>query len=89
MLSHAVRSNREVGLGRADVLIVPKSAGEPGVVLEFKRRHGRKKLATCATEALRQIEDGLYATELEAAGANPIRRLGIAFQGKDVAVRGR
>jgi len=86
--THLVVSNREVGRGRADLQLIPKSPGGPGVVLEFKRRQGRKSLATSAAEALAQIRDGAYAVALEAAGANPIRRLGIAFSGKDVVVRG-
>lgn len=86
--THAVRSNREVGYGRADVQLIPKRPGLPGVVLEFKRRHGRKTLATSAADALKQLRDRRYMVELEAAGASPIRRLGIAFSGKDVVVKG-
>lgn len=33
---YEVRSNRESGLGRADVLVRPKQPGRPGVVLELK-----------------------------------------------------
>ena len=33
---YEVRSNRESGLGRADVLIRPKTPGRPGAVLELK-----------------------------------------------------
>ncbi|HNC97165.1 MAG TPA: AAA family ATPase, partial [Myxococcota bacterium] len=32
--THRVRSNRESGLGRADLLILPRQAGQPGVVME-------------------------------------------------------
>lgn len=32
-----MRSNRESGQGRFDVMIVPRSAGGPGVVLELKQ----------------------------------------------------
>lgn len=86
--THAVRSNREAGLGRADVQIIPKRPGQPGVVLEFKRQAGRKSLATCAREALQQIDSQKYTAELEAAGAHPIHRLGIASAGREVVVRG-
>ena len=37
--------------------------------------------------ALTQTRDRAYAVELEAAGATPIRRIGIGFSGKDVVVR--
>src|SRR5262249_1669990 len=31
-----VRSNRESGFGRCDVMVLPKTAGRPGIVLELK-----------------------------------------------------
>jgi Predicted AAA-ATPase/PD-(D/E)XK nuclease superfamily len=34
---YEVRSNRESGFGRCDVMVLPKHAGQPGVVLELKR----------------------------------------------------
>lgn len=91
--THAVRSNREVGLGRADVQLIPKRPGLPGVVIEFKRRRGARPerlsgdLEALAQEALEQIRARAYTVEMEGAGAAPIRRFGIAFSGKDVAVR--
>lgn len=85
--THLVRSNREVGRGRADVQIIPRSPGRSGVVLEFKRRQAGKDLETSAEEALGQIQDRAYTAELVAAGASPIRTMGIAFSGKDVVVR--
>lgn len=85
--THLVRSNREAGRGRADVQILPRSPGRPGVVLEFKRGSTRADLASAAEEALRQLEDRAYAEERVAAGASPVRRMGIAFSGKDVVVR--
>lgn len=33
---YEVRSNRESGLGRADVMMRPKATGKPGVLMEFK-----------------------------------------------------
>lgn len=83
--SHRVRSNREVGYGRTDVVITPKKVGDPGIVLEFKQG---ENLAILAEAALQQIHDKKYDHELEKAGVTPIRRYGIAFSGKGVAVRG-
>lgn len=85
--THAVRSNRAVGSGRADVQVIPRRPGLPGAVLEFKRRQGLTDLADTADAALRQIQARGYDTELVAAGASAIHRFGIAFGGKDVAVR--
>jgi hypothetical protein len=84
--SHQVRSNREEGLGRSDVRLLPKEAGKPGVVIEFKAEDGRK-LETLAKEALEQVEKKRYLVELEEAGAKPIYAYGVAFAGKRVVVR--
>ncbi len=86
--THRVRSNREDGLGRADVQIIPKTPGQPGVVLEFKKQKGKGSLATHAAAALRQISTKGYCTELEAAGAAPIQKMGISFAGKEIVVKG-
>ncbi len=86
--THFVRSNREVGVGRADVQLIPKQPGQPGVVLEFKKQSDKRSLFTHAGLALRQIQQQGYCAELESAGVNPIRRLGISFAGKAVVVRG-
>ena len=86
--THAVRSNREDGMGRADVWIVPKTPGQPGVVLEFKKQTGKGSLAWHAAAALRQISAKGYGAELEAAGATPIQKMGISFAGKEIVVKG-
>ncbi len=86
--THLVRSNREDGLGRSDVLIVPKTPGQPGVVLEFKKQTGKGSLTYHAAAALRQISAKGYGTELEVAGAVPIQKFGISFAGKEIVVKG-
>jgi hypothetical protein len=91
--SHLVRSNRESGLGRADLLLIPRQPGQPGAVLEFKRQpwsEGRALLSLPATAAaaLRQVEERGYTAELEAAGAAPIHRFGIGFAGREAWVLG-
>jgi Predicted AAA-ATPase/PD-(D/E)XK nuclease superfamily len=86
--THRVLSNREVGQGRADVLVLPKTPGQPGVVLEFKKQTGKGSLATHAAAALRQISARGYAAELEEAGAAPIQKMGISFAGKEIVVKG-
>lgn len=84
--SHRVQSNREAGEGQADVLVIPRQAGSPGAVLEFKRAEPGRLIQE-AEAALSQICMLDYSVELEAAGARPICRLGIAFSGKEVVVR--
>jgi len=83
--SHEVRSNRESGYGRYDVMFIPKDRSKPGIVLEFKAVDLDKKetLETAAQKALKQIEDNKYEAELRALGLNTILKLGISFLGKE------
>jgi hypothetical protein len=87
--THLVRSNRESGLGRYDVAVIPKRAGEPGVVVELKQlRSWRDEALEAALDsALAQIASRGYAAELEAAGARPIHCYGVVFDGKQVWLR--
>ncbi|MCB9766088.1 MAG: AAA family ATPase [Alphaproteobacteria bacterium] len=83
-----VRSNRESGYGRADVLILPTERGRPGVVLEIKRLwsdEGETPEAALA-DAQAQIRDRGYAAEVEAAGASVVRQFAVVFSGKSVWV---
>jgi hypothetical protein len=84
-----VRSNRESGYGRCDVMVLPRTAGQPGVALELKRvdaEQGETKERALAA-ALRQIRDRDYAAELRARGAAPIHEMAAVFDGKRVYVR--
>jgi hypothetical protein len=86
---YQVRSNRESGLGRPDVTVRPMVAGRPGVVLELKvARAGRKTLEEALAEGVAQIGSGDYGAELRAAGAAPVVGFAVAFDGKEVRVRG-
>ena len=85
---HQVRSNRESGKGRPDVMIRPATPGKPGVVMELKvARPGKKTLEQALSEGLTQLQAQDYAAELVAAGATPIHRFAVAFDGKEVRVR--
>ena len=84
---YAVRSNRESGRGRPDVLIRPAQPGKPGVVLELKvAKPARKTLAQALEEGAAQIREGDYAAELRATGASPVHAFAVAFDGKEVRV---
>jgi hypothetical protein len=80
---YEVRSNRESGQGRPDVIIRPKQAGRPGAVLELKvARPGKKTLDQALAEGAAQIRERDYASELLAAGASPVHAFAVAFDGK-------
>jgi hypothetical protein len=84
-----VRSNRESGFGRCDVLVLPKAPGKPGVVLELKTvdiEEGETPEAALIS-ALAQIRDRDYAAELRERGAAPIHEIAAAFDGKRAYVK--
>jgi hypothetical protein len=84
-----VRSNRESGEGRYDVAVLPKQAGQPGVVVEIKQvdETEGETVEQALETALRQIRERGYTAELEARGATPILEYGVVFDGKRVWVR--
>ncbi|MGK3966501.1 AAA family ATPase [Sorangium sp. So ce118] len=84
---HQVRSNRESGRGRPDVLIRPVQAGQPGVVLELKLTGPGRTPEQALEEGLEQIRERDYAAELRAAGAAPVHAFAVAFDGKQVWAR--
>ena len=83
---YEVKSNRESGYGRFDLALVPRDINNPGVVMEFKVAETPEDMEAKAHEALAQIEEKAYTTELKAAGVENIWRYGIAFCGKHVYI---
>lgn len=65
---YAIRSNRESGYGRYDLMLRPKSADRPGIVIEFKKVEEKEAPEETLARAMTQIEERRYATDLEAAG---------------------
>lgn len=82
-----VRSNRESGLGRADLLVRPRAPGRPGVVLELKVPQRGETPEQALLAAARQVRDRRYAAELVAAGASAVHELVAVFDGKRAWVR--
>ncbi len=85
--SHEVTSNRESGLGRYDIALIPKTAGQRGVILELKKALKKDKLEAKVQEALEQAQTREYVTVLRQKGASPLVLVGIALRRKDVRVR--
>lgn len=85
---YKIRSNRESGLGRFDIQLMPLTKGMPGFIFEFKHtKDEHTDLSALADSALQQIEAKKYDTELRDNGVNSIIRIGIAFRGKSAVVR--
>ena len=93
--SYEIRSNREEGDGRPDILMRPRPGVTlPGVVLELKSpkipaRASQKRigalLTAAAKQARKQIDEKRYAAEMEADGV-PVLKYGIGFSGKRVSL---
>ena len=85
---YKIHSNRESGLGRFDIQLMPLTKGMPGFIFEFKHtKDEHTDLSALADSALQQIEAKKYDTELRDNGVNSIIRIGIAFRGKSAVVR--
>ncbi len=85
--THHVRSNRESGRGRYDVMVEPhNTARYPGVVIEFKVATKNVSLEEALETAHQQIVDKNYEAELRAKGCTSVLRWAIAFKGKEVAL---
>ena len=95
--NYTIKSNRESGEGRYDIAMFPKRKNIPGIIFELKyckegesaksdKAKLEQLLTKTAEEALKQIEDNEYLTELKEAGASPIFRYGASFCGKKAKV---
>jgi len=101
---YEMRSNRESGYGRYDLMLRPRDPEGQGVIMEFKRldedddgdgedgedgkkRKRKKTPQEGLREALTQIEERGYATELEAAGIRKILKLAVVFRGKELWIK--
>ena len=90
-----IKSNREGGDGRPDILMKPRPGVTlPGVILELKSpaipaRASQKQintlLASAAKRARKQIDEKRYAAEMEAEVIS-VLKYGIGFSGKHVVL---
>ena len=85
---YRIRSNRESGLGRYDICLIPKDTSQKGIVMEIKApRLGRKEtLEQNLAAAREQLEARKYDAELSTDSVTDVLRLAIAVAGKEVAV---
>jgi hypothetical protein len=89
--THEIKSNRESGYGRYDIMIIPRdlNRNRVGCVMEFKTvdTEENETVETAAASALAQIEEKKYETELIDGGIENIKKLAVVFSGKDVYVK--
>ena len=86
--NYVIKSNRESGYGRYDVVLEPKNKNDVAVIIEFKaydREYDKENdLKDTAANALAQINENQYAADLIAQGISEdkILKYGFAFHGK-------
>ena len=88
--SYQIRSNRESGYGRYDVMLTPVTEVDDAIVIEFKVHEPdeEESLQDTVRTALDQIKEKNYDAELLLQGipADRIRHYGFAFEGKKVLI---
>ena len=91
--NYIIKSNRESGFGRYDIMMVPKDIKNkklPAIVIEFKvyDSEDEKQLKDTVKAAHRQIEEKRYDDEIIQLGIEKdrIKHYGFAFEGKKVLI---
>ena len=86
---YRVKTNRESGYGRYDVMVIPKDVKKTAIVMELKslNKTKHKDPDKAIEEALKQIEEKGYVKELEELGCRDILKLAVVSDGKKVWVK--
>lgn len=86
---YKITSNRESGDGRYDISLLPRNNQYPGILMELKWKKNLEKeaLEQLAEEALYQIDDRRYDSEMKENRVKDILKFGIAFSGKKVMIK--
>ena len=79
-----VESNKEYGLGRPDITVIPKDPTKQGFIIELKRNNinENKSAEILADEALKQIDEMKYV-ECINKKATKWLKIGIGYKGKN------
>ena len=87
--SYYVKSNRESGFGRYDIMLEPKDKNGNSFVMEFKVLEDaeEKTIEDTIENAKKQIEERKYAEDLEERGYTKITKMVFAFKGKEVKMQ--
>ena len=85
--SYIVKSNRESGDGRYDMLIRSLDITKPIILMEFKTAKNFPSLESRAQEALEQISEKEYDREFKNEGYQRSIRYGIAFYKKNCCIK--
>lgn len=81
-----VKSNRESGFGRYDLMLEPKNKSEKGIIIEFKISESKSDMKKTAEKAVNQILEKQYYSGLHEKGIKSERVIGISFYGKKAEI---
>lgn len=86
---YKITSNRESEDGRYDISLMPREKRYPGIIMELKWNSNlnAEDLERLAEDALAQINEKRYNSEMMQEGVENILKLGIAFSGKKVKIK--
>ena len=84
--SYYVNSNRELGMGRYDIMLEPKDKNGNSFIMEFKVLEDKeeKTIEETIENAKKQIEEKQYEQNLKERGFKNITKMVYAFKGKEV-----
>ncbi len=85
---YQIHSNKENGLGRFDIAIIPKDLSSLGIIIEVKsiEKNEPESLKVAAKNALQQIDEKIYSAALLQHQIQSCLKIGVAFSGKNLAV---
>jgi hypothetical protein len=87
--AYQIKSNRESGYGRYDIMIIPDDKKKLGIIIEFKKinQFSNENKEEALASALKQIEEKNYQAELNSLGIDKILKLAVVFAGKEVEIK--
>ena len=87
--NYYVKSNRESGYGRYDIMLEPKDKNGNSFIMEFKvyREEKEKDINDTIESAKKQIEERKYEENLQEKGFKNITKMVFAFKGKEVKMQ--
>ena len=87
--NYYVKSNRESGYGRYDIMLEPKDKNGNSFIMEFKvlENEEEKTIEETIENAKKQIEERKYEEDLQERGYTNITKMVFAFKGKEVKMQ--
>ena len=86
--SYYVKSNRESGFGRYDIMLEPHDKSKNSFIIEFKAVNGLREntIEEAIENAKKQIEEKGYESNLKERGYTNITKMVFAFKGKECKI---